>query len=91
LKHMREMFKDYIEDYENLLLFDEPNIDPPASNEIIHFGIETLVSRNFRAVFILFAKTSFTLQSKNDICVINRDQLLDVCGPTIYNLIRGYQ
>jgi len=88
LKHMREFFKDYIKDYENLLLFGEPNTNPPASNEILHFGNEILKSKNIRAVFVLFAKTTETLKSTNNVCVINRDQLLDVYGPTIYSLIR---
>jgi len=86
---MREFFKDYIKDYENLLLFDEPNTNPPVRNEILHFGNEILKSKNIRAVFVLFAQTTEKLQSKkNNVCVINRDQLLDVYGPTIYSLIR---
>jgi len=90
LKHMREMFKYYVKDYGNLLLFNEPNINRPPQCETLYFGNEKqLVSKNFRAVFILFAKTSGTLESKNNVCVINRDQLLNVYGPTIYNLIRN--
>jgi len=88
LKHMREMLKYYVKDYKNLLIFSKPNTNPPASNEIQRFGNEKLVSKNIRAVFVLFAKTTKNLQSKNNVCVINRDQLFNVYGPTIYSLIR---
>jgi len=85
LKHMRELCKYYVEDYKNLLIYGKPNTYPPAK-EIQPFGREKLKSKNIQAVFILFAQTT-KLRSTKNVCIINRDQLIDVYGPTIYKLV----
>jgi len=90
LEKMREVFKPFVKDYQNLLIFKKKNIDKPE-NTIERFGsFDYLNSNQIKAVFVLFANTTGDLDKKvaQNVLILNKEKLQNIYGPTIWNLCR---
>jgi len=101
LKHMRAIFRRYVSDYNNMLIYT-PGIDPKKPEEPYKpkpdepepgsapFITLNLRANQFRAVFVLMANTFSNAKNDeaNGVIILNSDKLRKIYGPTIWNLIR---
>jgi len=93
LRNMRKVFKPYVKDYKNLLIYDEKNIDTPDENIKKFATLTNLNSNQIQAVFIILAKITddlATFGSSKNVLVINKN-LEEMYGPTIWSLINTFR